>query len=761
MKKILLSLFCLLSSQVHAQQKVKMDVFLGKLMIKKTLDEKIGQLNLVTPGDGITTGSVVSTNVEANIKAGKIGGMFGVIGVQKIKQAQELAVKHSRLKIPMIFGLDVIHGYKTAFPIPLGLSCSWDMDLIERSAAMAAQEATADGICWAYSPMVDIARDPRWGRVAEGAGEDPYLGSLVAGAMIRGYQGKDYSGKNKMMACVKHFALYGAAEAGREYNTTDMSRIKMYEYYLPPYKAAIDAGAGSVMSSFNDVDGIPATGNKWLMTDLLRKQWRFNGFVVTDYTAINEMTNHGMGNLPTVTRLAINAGIDMDMVGEAYLGNLKTLLNRGKVTLSAINTACRRVLEAKYKLGLFDDPFRYCDEERANKEIMSPAEMAAAREYGTRACVLLKNNSQTLPLKKAGTIALIGPLANNKVNMLGTWSVGADPLKSIPVLQGMENSVGKSAKIIYAKGANITDDKSLATNANALGIKVEMDALSPDEMLLQAVKTANQADVVIAVVGEASEMTGESASRSDISLPESQRKLLEVLSKTGKPLVIVNMSGRPLTLVHETQISTAFLQVWFQGHQAGNAIADVLFGDYNPSGKLTMTFPRNVGQIPIYYNHKNTGRPQPDGPFQKFHSNYLDIPNTPLFPFGYGLSYTTFNYGDIKLNHSQMKVGEKIMATVRLSNSGNYDGEEVVQLYVGNPASAISQPVKKLKAFQKVFLKKGESKNVSFDIDIEKLKYFNSDLHRVADTGEFKLYIGTSSADVQSIAFKVVPASKK
>lgn len=756
-KKILLIATCLLWLQSYAQQKTKMDAFVNTLMQKMTLDEKIGQLNLVTPGDGIPTGSVVSTNMEANIKAGKVGGIFGIIGVEKIKQAQQLAINYSRLKIPMIFGLDVIHGYKTAFPIPLGLSCSWDMPMIEKSASMAAQEATADGICWVYSPMVDISRDPRWGRVAEGAGEDPYLGSLVAKAMVRGYQGSNYSSKTKVMACVKHFALYGAVEAGREYNTTDMSRVKMYEYYLPPYKAAVDAGAGSIMSSFNDVNGIPATGNKWLMTDLLRKQWGFRGFVVTDYTAINEMTNHGMGDLQTVSQLAINAGIDMDMVGEAYLGTLKKSLKESKVTLTSINTACRRILEAKYKLGLFDDPYRYCDAERAKKEILSAEERAAAREFGAHACVLLKNINQTLPLKKSGTIALIGPLANNKANMLGTWSVSGDPQLSIPVLQGVQNTVGNSAKILYAKGANITDDEVLATNANALGLKVEIDEQSADKLIEQAISIANQADVVVAVLGEASEMSGESASRSDISLPESQRRLLDALAKTGKPIVIVMMSGRPLTLNRETELSSALLQVWFQGHEAGNSIADVLFGNYNPSGKLTMTFPRSVGQIPIYYNHKNTGRPQPAGSFQKFHSNYMDISNTPLFPFGYGLSYTTFSYSDIKLNQKQMKANGKITANINLSNTGNYDGEEVVQLYIGDPAASISQPVKKLKAFQKVFLKKGESRNVSFDIDVEKLKYFNNDLKWIADTGDFKLYIGTNSDDVKETNFKLIP----
>jgi len=733
-----------------------MNTFVSGLMHKMTLEEKIGQLNLITPGDGILTGSVVSSNVEAKIKTGSVGGMFGVIGVDKIRKAQELVMKNSRLKIPMMFGSDVIHGYKTILPIPLALSCSWDLQMIEKSASIAAAESTADGLNWVFSPMVDIARDPRWGRVAEGAGEDTYLGSKISAAMIRGYQGNSYADRTKLMACVKHFALYGAAEAGREYNTTDMSRLKMYEYYLPPYKAAVDAGAGSVMSSFNEIDGIPATGNKWLMTDLLRKQWGFKGFVVTDYTAINEMTAHGMGDLQQVSAMALKAGTDMDMVGEGYLTTLKKSLKEGKVTLADIDIACRRILEAKYKLGLFDDPYRFCDATRAKNEVRSAEKVTEARTMGAHSMVLLKNANQLLPLKKSGTIALVGPLANSKANMLGTWAVSGDATFAVPVLDGMQNAVGGSAKIIYAKGANITDDAALAKNANALGVKVEIDKSSPDQLLYEAVSAAKQSDVIVAVVGEASEMTGEAASRSDISLPESQCKLLDALAKTGKPLVVVMMSGRPMTIAHEAEISGALLQAWFPGQEAGNAIADVLFGAYNPSGKLTMSFPRNVGQIPIYYNHKNTGRPISGDTFEKFHSAYMDVPNSPLFPFGYGLSYTSFSYSDIKLSKSTMKAGEKIIATVKLSNTGNYDGEETVQLYLGDPVASVAQPMKKLRDFQKVFLKKGESRDVSFTIDIEKLKYYNSELKWIADPGDFKLYIGTSSDEVKKADFRLM-----
>ena len=731
----------------------KMNTFVSGLMAKMTLDEKIGQLNLVTPGGGVATGAVVSSDVEGKIKAGNVGGLFGVIGVDKIRQAQELAVTGSRLKIPLIFGSDIIHGYKTTWPIPLGLSCSWDPAMIERSAKLAAQEATADGLCWAFSPMVDIARDPRWGRVAEGAGEDPYLGSAMAAAMVRGYQGNGYSG-NTLMACVKHFALYGAAEAGRDYNTTDMSRIKMYEYYLPPYKAAIDAGIGSVMSSFNEIDGVPATGNKWLLTDLLRKQWGFKGFVVSDYTSVSEMIAHGMGDLQTVSALALNAGLDMDMVAEGFLNTTKKSLQEKKTTLAQIDAACRRVLEAKYKLGLFTDPFKYCNADRARSEVLSADKRGAAREFAAHSMVLLKNNSQTLPLKKSGTIALIGPLANNTSNMLGTWAVSGDVSTSIPVLQGMKNVGGNGVDVVYAKGANITDDPALTKRINNFSDRISIDAASPDSLLAQAVRVAAGADVVVAVVGEASEFTGEAASRSDIGLPQNQRRLLEELSRTGKPLVVVLMSGRPLTIERESALATSLLQVWFSGHEAGNAIADVLFGAYNPSGKLSMTWPRNVGQIPIYYNHKNTGRPQDDNqPTQKFQSNYLDVANTPLYAFGHGLSYTSFTYSPVQLSKATMNASDKITATVTVTNSGAYDGDEVVQLYIRDMVGSVTRPVKELKGFQKIALRKGESKQVSFTIDNEMLKFWNNDLKRISELGAFKVFIGGSSDKVQEAAF--------
>ncbi|MGO4294849.1 beta-glucosidase BglX [Chitinophaga sp. RAB17] len=737
---------------LHAQipaTTAKMNAFVSGLMSKMTLEEKIGQLNLLTPGGGVATGAVVSADVETKISKGQVGGLFGVIGVEKIRKAQQLAVSRSRLKIPLLFGSDVIHGYKTTFPIPLGLSCSWDMALIEHSARLAGIEASADGLCWVYSPMVDIARDPRWGRVAEGSGEDVYLGSKIAAAMVRGYQGDDLAANNTVMACVKHFALYGAAEAGRDYNTTDMSRIKMYEYYLPPYKAAIDAGAGSVMTSFNEIDGIPATANKWLMTDLLRKQWGFKGFVVTDYTAINEMMAHGMGNLQTVSALALNAGVDMDMVGEGYLTTLPLSLQQHKVTQRQIDDACRRILEAKYKLGLFEDPYRYCDDNRAGQEILSADKKKAARELGARSCVLLKNSQQVLPLKKSGTIALIGPLANNKNNMLGTWAVNGDPQAAVPILEGIKSAVGNSAKILFAKGANISDDSVFAKKVNVFGERIDIDPASAEQLRAEAVATANKADVIVAVVGEASEMSGEAASRSDIGLPGSQQQLLRALAQTGKPLVVVLMSGRPLTLTTENDLATALLEVWFPGIEAGNAVADLLFGHYNPSGKLTMSFPRNVGQIPIYYNHKNTGRPQGDGPTEKFHSNYLDVANDPLFPFGYGLSYTSFKYDHLKLDKATVGLKDKMDVSFTLTNTGAYAGEEIVQLYLRDKEATIARPVKELKDFKKIRLEPGENKTIHFTVDKEKLSYFNSNLQWMADPGMFEIMIGSSSADIR------------
>jgi beta-glucosidase len=754
MKKITLLFALLVSVTAMAQTNstVKMNLFVNALMKKMTTTEKIGQLNLLTPGGGILTGAVVSSDVEKKIIDGNVGGLFGVTGVEKVKVAQDFAVNKSRLKIPLIFGSDIIHGYKTIFPIPLGLSCSWDMQAIEQSARIAAVEATADGLCWNFSPMVDIARDARWGRIAEGAGEDPYLGSAVAKAMVVGYQGKDLAADNTMMACVKHFALYGAAEAGRDYNTTDMSRVKMYNEYLPPYKAAVDAGVGSVMSSFNEIDGIPATGNKWLLTDLLRNKWGFKGFVVSDYTSVNEMTAHGMGDLQTVSALALNAGLDMDMVGEGFLTTTQKSLRENKTSLQQIDAACRRILEAKYKLGLFDNPYRYIDVSRPAKEILTAQTRKAAREIATKSFVLLKNNNQTLPLKKTGTIALIGALANDKSNMLGTWAVSGDASFSIPVLDGIKNVAGNNVNILYAKGANISDDTLLAKKVNVFGTRIDIDKRPADEMIADALDAASKADVIVAVVGEASEMTGEAASRTDITVPESQKKLIRALAKTGKPLVLVIMSGRPLALLEENNLATSILQVWHAGTEAGNAIADVLFGNYNPSGKLSVSFPVNVGQVPIYYAQKNTGRPSSDDS-PKFQSNYLDAPNAPLFPFGYGLSYTTFSYSDVALNKTKIKMNENITASVVVTNNGKYDGEEVVQLYIRDVVGSITRPIKELKGFQKIKLKVGESKKVEFILTDKELGFYTSEGKFIVEPGEFLVMVGTNSKDVAAVKF--------
>lgn len=724
------------------------------LLSEMTLDEKIGQLNLLTPGGGIATGSVVSENVELKIKAGQVGGLFGVSGPEKVRQAQEIAIKNSRLKIPLLIGSDIIHGYKTTYPIPLGVASSWNMELIESAAKMAAKEATADGINWNFSPMVDISRDARWGRISEGSGEDPYLGSAIATAMVKGYQGDDLSISHTMMATVKHLALYGAVEAGRDYNSVDMSKVKMYNQYLPPYQAAVDAGVGSAMTSFNDIDGIPATGNKWLITDLLRKQWSFKGFVVSDYTSVNEMTAHGLGDLQAVSAQALNAGLDMDMVGEGFLTTLKKSVKEGKVTEEAITIASRRILTAKHQLGLFDDPYRYSDTSRPAKDILTTENREAARKIATQSFVLLKNENNVLPLKMDANIALVGPLANDKNNMLGTWAPTGDPQLSIPVLEGLKN-VAPKARISYAKGANITNDTELAKRANVFGLRVDIDKRTPDAMLSEALKNSKDADVIVAVVGEASEFAGEAASRIDISIPQSQKKLIHALVETGKPVVLVLFSGRPLTISDEFNLPVSILQVWNPGVEAGNAIGDVIFGDYNPSGKLTASWPRNVGQIPIYHSMKNTGRPAPTNQFEKFKSNYLDSEVSPLFPFGYGLSYTTFEYSTLVVEKKKITQNELVNISVTVKNTGDYDGEEVVQLYLKDEVRSITPPVRELKGFKKIYLKKGETKTVSLTLFANDLKFYNSKLQFVAEPGKFVVFVGGNSNAEMSAEFEL------
>ena len=758
MKKVLLSamLFAATLAVSAKDNKATMDKFVNELMGKMTLEEKIGQLNLLAGGD-ITTGTAQNSGTAEKIKAGQVGGVFNIKGVDKVHEAQRIAIKESRLGIPLLVGMDVIHGYETVFPIPLGLACTWDMAAIQQSARIAAVEASAGGVAWTFSPMVDVSRDPRWGRVSEGNGEDPFLGGEIAKAMVIGYQGEGdamYSTDKHIMACVKHYALYGAGEAGRDYNTVDMSRIRMFNEYMYPYQAAVDAGVGSVMASFNEIDGVPATANKWLLTDVLRKQWGFDGFVVTDYTGINEMIDHGIGDLQAVSARALSAGIDMDMVGEGFLTTIQKSLAEKKVTEAEIDRACRLVLEAKYKLGLFDNPYKFGDAKRYKKDIYSKEHRAVARKIASESFVLLKNDNQTLPLSKKGKIAVVGPLGNNKANMPGTWSVAVDLTKPATLVEGLKEVAGKNVEVVYAKGSNLTENAKLEADASMFGRDLGRDNRSEEEIRNEALAIAKDADVIVAALGETSEFTGEASSRTDLNIPEVQQRLMKELLATGKPVVLVLFTGRPLTLTWEHENVPAILNVWFGGTEAAPAIADVLFGDVNPSGKLVATFPQNVGQIPLFYNHKNTGRPLAEGEwFTKFRSNYLDVTNEPLYPFGYGLSYTNFEYSDVKLSSSSIDENGELTASVTLSNKGNYDGAEVVQLYIRDIVGSVTRPVKELKGFEKVFLKKGESKEVSFKITPEMLKFYNYDLDFVFEKGDFDVMIGGSSADVKSAKF--------
>ena len=757
---LLILLALLLPLGLQAQKPPQdMDRFLDNLLKRITPEKKIGKLNLPVTGE-ITTGQAKSSDIAAKIKRGEVGGLFNLKGVDKIRDVQRLAVENSRLGIPLLFGMDVIHGYETIFPIPLGLSCTWDIPAIEESARIAAVEASADGISWTFSPMVDISRDPRWGRVSEGSGEDPFLGALIARAMVRGYQGKDMSRNDEIMACIKHFALYGAAEAGRDYNTVDMSRQRMFNDYMLPYQAGVEAGAGSVMASFNEVEGVPATANKWLMTDVLRGAWGFNGFVVTDFTGISEMIEHGIGDLQTVSARAINAGVDMDMVSEGFIGTLKKSVEEGKVSVETVNTACRRILEAKYKLGLFDNPYKYCDLKRPARDIFTKEHRAAARKIAGESFVLLKNEglsptlAPVLPLSPTGTIAVIGPLANTRSNMPGTWSVAAVLDKSPSLVEGLTEWVGNQGKILYAKGSNLIGDAAYEERATMFGRSLNRDNRTDQQLLDEALKIASQADVIVAALGESSEMSGESSSRTNLNLPDVQHTLLEALLKTGKPVVLVLFTGRPLVLNWEQEHVPAILNVWFGGSEAGPAIGDVLFGAVNPGGKLTMTFPKSVGQIPLYYAHKNTGRPLKEGKwFEKFRSNYLDVDNDALYPFGYGLSYTTFRFSDITLNRSSIGMDNELVASVTVTNTGDRAGSEVVQLYIRDLVGSVTRPVKELKGFEKIYLQPNESRTVRFTIAPEMLKFYNADLKFVAEPGDFDVMIGPDSRNVKTARF--------
>ncbi|MGM9778582.1 MAG: beta-glucosidase BglX [Prevotella sp.] len=727
-----------------------MNEFIDELMSKMTLEEKIGQLNLL-PGHDITTGVVINSPLAQLTAEGKLGAILNVKGQDKIKELQRIAVKKSRLGIPLLIGQDVIHGNQTVFPIPLAQACSWDIKAIENGARIAAKEATAQGINWVYSPMVDIAIDPRWGRVAEGAGEDPFLGSRIGEALVRGYQGN--YGKESAMACVKHFALYGAAEAGRDYNTVDMSRVRMYNQYLEPYKAAAKAGAGSFMSSFNVVDGIPATCNRWLLTDLLRNEWKYDGFVVTDYGSINEAIVHGIGDQSVTSERALKAGTDMDMCSNAFIAQLAGLLQTGRISQSDIDTACRRVLEAKYKLGLFDDPYRFCEPKRLKTDLYTDEHRKAARDMAAETFVLLKNE-HLLPLKKQGKIALIGPLADNRSNMVGCWSTGDTPELYSTLKEAMERAVGDKAQVLFAQGCNIYADEA-TQNGATFGRPIPR--VDDAQAKAEALRVAAEADVIVCAMGEMAEMSGESSSRADISLPCVQMSLLKALVATGKPVVLLNFSGRPTIMSWEAENVPAILNVWFGGSETGDAICDVLFGDKSPSGHLTMTMPKALGQIPIYYNHLNTGRPVPEGAkeYRKYQSNYIDVRNDPLYPFGYGLSYTTFEYGKPRLSGTTMNADGTLTLSVNVKNTGKYDADEVVQLYIRDVAASISRPVKELKGFERISLKAGESRDVNFTIDVDMLKFYNSDLQFVAEPGDFEVMVGGNSRDVQSLKFSL------
>ncbi|CDD90979.1 putative uncharacterized protein [Bacteroides intestinalis CAG:315] len=755
-----------MAQQMPADKEARMEKFITELMSKMTLEEKIGQLHQISGGD-VVSGELSSdgNKTAQQIRSGGVGSMLNAKGVEKVYALQKVAVEQSRLKIPLLFGMDVIHGYETAFPVPLAMASTWNMKQIETMARTAAVEASADGVCWTFSPMVDITRDPRWGRIVEGAGEDPFLGGAVAKAMVKGYQGEPgFATNTQILACVKHFALYGAPDAGRDYSTVDMSRLRMFNDYLYPYQAAVEAGVATVMSSFNEVDNVPATANKWLLDDLLRKQWGFKGLVLTDYASINDLPRHGIGDPVSTTIRALEAGTDIDMEAYAYHYMLPEAVRNGRVPMALIDKACRRVLEAKYQLGLFENPYKYCDVTRPAKEFFTKENRAKSRQAAGESFVLLKNDSITLnpavpakpllPLAKQGTIAVIGPHGNNRPMMLGPWFYPHDIQRAATVVEGLKEAVGSKAKVVFARGCQPFESEEYAQRVY-FGKEFEKDNRPDTEILAEALNVAKNADVIIATLGESTEMSGESSSRSILDLPKPQQDLLKALAETGKPIVLVLFTGRPLTINWEKANLPAILNVWFPGTEAAYAIADVLFGDVNPSGKLTATWPQSVGQIPIYYNGKNTGKPM-DKWFQKFRSGYLDVSNEPLYPFGYGLSYTNFEYSDVILNDSVMSPKGQLTASVTVKNTGKRDGYEVVQLYICDKAASIIRPLKELKGFQKVFIKAGQSVKVDFQITSDLLKFYNSDLEYVCEPGDFDAMIGCNSVELKSAKFTLV-----
>ncbi|RMB59405.1 glycosyl hydrolase [Dokdonia sinensis] len=694
------------------------------LLVLMTLEEKIGQTVLYTTEYDVT-GPVVDKNYLNYLRDGRLGAMFNATGSAFTRKLQKIAVEETRLGIPLLFGYDVIHGYKTIFPIPMGEASSWDLELVEKSARVSAIEASAEGLHWTFAPMVDVARDPRWGRIAEGAGEDTYLCTKISEARVRGFQGEDLSSDNTILACAKHYAAYGAAQAGRDYHTVDISENTLRNVYLPPFEALTKQGVATFMTSFNEVNGVPATGNKYLLKDILREEWNFDGFVVTDYTSINEMVNHGYAeDLKHAGELAFNSGVDMDMQGGVYLNEMAKSINEGKISEEQLDESVRSILKLKFKLGLFDDPYKYCHEDTEKEIVLSQKNLDIAREVAQRSIVLLQNKKGTLPLKSDSKIALIGPLADDQYHIVGNWIARGD--RNGSAVSVREALVARNSKFDYEKGCEISGDNLTGLN--------------------NAIKIANASDVVVMVMGESERMSGEAASRTNIKLPTVQQDLIREIRKTGKPLVIVLMNGRPLDLRFESEQADAIVEAWFPGTSGGHAITDVLFGDYNPSGKLTVTFPMTIGQIPIFYNMKNTGRPADiEGANERYTSKYIDAPNKPMYPFGYGLSYTTFDYGEVNLDNNTLTENTIIMASIEITNTGKFDGEEIVQLYIKDMVGSITRPVKELKGFQKIFLKKGESKTLTFEISAEDLKFYKNGAGYINEEGDYRLFIAGSS----------------
>ena len=713
---------------------VARDAAITSLLAKMTLAEKTGQLTLYNADYDVNEPTIQQIYLDL-IKAGKMGAVFNAYNVRFTRKLQQLAVSQTRLGIPLLFGFDVIHGFKTVFPIPLAEAASWNLQAIEKSARIAATEAAAAGLHWTFAPMVDIARDPRWGRIAEGAGEDPYLGSLIASARVKGFQGNDLGAVDTILACAKHYIAYGAAEGGRDYNTVDISPRTLHEIYLPPFKAAVDANVATLMTAFNELNGMPCTANQWLLKAILRDQWGFRGFVVSDYTAINELMLHGLApSLDAAASLAINAGVDMDMQGGAYQHHLAKLVAQGHVSRKTIDDAVRRILRLKFQLGLLADPYHYCNEQREKDAIMNQQCLTAALDVARKSIVLLKNRDDALPLaKNRRVVAVIGPLANNQKELIGSWSGAGNYSQAVSLLTGIRAKVSPQTKVLYAPGCTIAGD-STAGFPNALAI-------------------AGQADVVIAALGEEAMMSGEAACRSSLKLPGVQELLLQKLHATGKPIVLVVMNGRPLNLSWADRHIPAIVEAWFLGTQAGNAIAEVLFGDYNPSGKLPVTFPRTIGQVPIYYNHKNSGRPADRA--EKYTSKYLDIDHTPLYPFGYGLSYTRFHYADLQLSASKIAPSQNLTISVQLKNVGKYPGCETVQLYIRDEHASITRPVKQLRRFRQVHLPPGASHKVEFQLTSDDLAFYNCQMKRVVEPGYFQVMVGTSSAEYLSARFQV------